>query len=120
MAPRKKAIHEVPITNSTGSTRVWTVEEVKREIETNDKALIRALLRVYSWQTSEEQKASVTIDHNNVGFNGADSYILSRLAEFHNRNHYLSTKQIAIARKRMPKYAKQIFNSIVQNNVQTS
>ena len=87
----------------------WTADRVKQLISTNDQAVKNALLRVYSWQTQDEQQAEETRESNGKGFNGLDSRILSSFAEQLKERGFLSPKQIAIARKKLLKYSRQIF-----------
>lgn len=88
--------------------RIWTEEEIKTLIQTNDKVLYGALKKLYAEQTADEQVAGETKHHNGVGFNGCDSKIMSSFAEFLNRTGFLTTKQKALARKKLVKYNKQL------------
>lgn len=88
--------------------KTWTANEIKSVILINDNQLIKALIKLYSFQTTSEQNSQDTIYFNNVGFNGADGKFLSNVAEFYNRNRYLSPKQIKCVRKRLLKYAGQL------------
>jgi hypothetical protein len=89
----------------------WTPELVKQKIATSDQAVKNALLRVYSWQTEEEQQAEQTIEPNRKGFNGLDGKILSSFAEQLKNKGWLSAKQVLIARKKLLKYSRQIFEN---------
>ncbi len=88
--------------------RIWTEEEVKTLIQSNDKVLYGGLLKLYECQTAEEQSVGATTENNGYGFNGVDSPILSSFAEFLKKHGYLSDKQKAIARKKLVKYNKQL------------
>lgn len=90
------------------SARVWTQEEIKELIQTNDTVLYGALKKLYACQTADEQRAGETKEYNGVGFNGADSRFLSSVAEFLNKKGYLSYKQKSIVRKKLIKYTKQL------------
>ena len=87
----------------------WTPQLVKEQIQVSDVAVKKALLRVYSWQTEEEKDSESTFESNRKGFNGVDGPILSSLAEQLTNKGWLSPKQITLARKRISKYARQIF-----------
>lgn len=87
-----------------------TKEYIRERITTDDNALIRGMLAIYAYQTADEQRAQVTKYENGVGFNGADSTILSSFCEQYNRKGFLSTKQLNIARRKMAKYAKQLLH----------
>ena len=88
--------------------RIWTEEEIKSLVQTNDKVLYGALRKLYAQQTADEQKAGETKHHNGVGFNGADARIMSSFAEFLERTGFLTPKQKAVARRKLVKYNKQL------------
>ena len=88
--------------------RTWTEDEIRELVQTNDKVLYGALKKLYACQTADEQSIGETVEHNGVGFNGVDSKILSSMAEFLNRNGYLSAKQKVLVRRKMVKYTKQL------------
>jgi len=90
----------------------WTVEDVKELLKTNDKAVIRGLLRIYALQTEEEKNAERTLVYNGVGFNGVDAGFMSSLAQFYQKKGFLSKKQMMYARKKMLKYAGQLVKII--------
>lgn len=88
--------------------RVWTEDEIKNLIQTNDKVLYGALRKIYAEQTADEQAEGQTNHHNGVGFNGVDAPILSSFAEFLKKTGFLTPKQKVIARKKLIKYTKQL------------
>lgn len=88
--------------------RVWTAEEIKELIQTNDKVLYGALKNLYACQTADEKSMGDTVESNGVGFNGVDAPILSSMAEFLNKRGYLTDKQKVIVRKKLVKYNKQL------------
>lgn len=90
------------------AARIWTEEEIKNLIQTNDVVLYRALRKLYAQQTADERKDGETKEHNNVGFNGVDAPIMSSFAEFLNKTGFLTDKQKVIARKKLVKYNKQL------------
>jgi hypothetical protein len=82
---------------------------------------LRALEVIFQRQTAGEQVAGTTVEYNNVGFAGNDAEILSSFAQkvqawnaekVHKFPTPLSTKQMAILAKRMPRYAGQIINHL--------
>ena len=93
----------------------WTPALVKERINTSDQVLKNALLRLYTFQTEEEKQHSDTHESNGLGFNGTDAHILSEFAKQLLSKGWLSPKQIAIARKKLPKYSRQIFNYIADS-----
>lgn len=88
--------------------KIWTEEEIKNLIATNDTVLYNALKKLYAFQTYDEKCEGCTKENNGVGFNGVDGPIMSSFCEFLIRNGFLSTKQKAIARKKLVKYNKQL------------
>lgn len=88
--------------------RIWTEDEIRDYVQTNDKVLYGAIKKLYNEQTEDEKEAGQTKYYNNVGFNGADSKFMSSVAEFLIRRGYLTEKQKFAARKRMVKYTKQL------------
>lgn len=88
--------------------RVWSEEEIKNLVQTNDKVLYGALKKLYAEQTADEQRMSETRHTNGVGFNKVDSKFLSSVAEFLLNRGYLTDKQKYCTRKRLVKYNKQL------------
>lgn len=88
--------------------KVWTEDEIRDMIQTNDKVLYGALKKIYGEQTADEQRAGETKYHNGVGFNGADSKFMSSICEQLIRRGWLSDKQKYYARKKLIKYNKQL------------
>lgn len=88
--------------------RTWTEEEIKKLIQENDKVLYGALKKLYNEQTADEQVEGNTKVQNGVGFNSVDAPILSSMAEFLNKTGFLTSKQKALARKKLIKYNRQL------------
>ena len=88
--------------------RVWTEDEIKSLVQTNDKVLYGALKKLYDNQTADEQSAKETKEHNGIGFNGVDAPFLSNVADFLIRNGFLTEKQKFYVRKKLVKYTKQL------------
>ena len=96
------------------NSKTWTAETIRENILKSDAWLKRAIIAIYERQTADEKASGETSHNNGVGFNGADSFILSSFAEQIKARGTLSPKQTEIARKKMPKYAKQL-TSIANN-----
>lgn len=101
-------IGEVNIFEEDAGGKVWTIDEIKALIKKSDKAVLNAITRIYTFQTAEEKNAKHTKDYNGKGFSSFDSEFLSSLAEQIKAGKSLSDKQMAIARNKMVKYAKQL------------
>jgi hypothetical protein len=103
-------------------TKVQIKEFVKRKLSTDKTWAQQALLKIYTFQTQEEQRARDTMYNNGVGFTGVDGRILTSFAKQLQKNLYLSDKQMAIVFKKMPKYWIQVvkisdkerLNSLIQ------
>lgn len=89
-------------------TKQATQDYVKKQLASNKVWAEAALLKIFEFQTRDEQNMETTRDRNNVGFTGIDGEILSSFAKQLLSRGYLSPKQMAIVYKKMPKYWSQI------------
>lgn len=69
-------------------------DKMREQITTKPKQTVKALLRLYELQTSDEKEIKDTKWRNNVGFKPQDAKKLSEFAEFHIHNGFLTEKQI--------------------------
>lgn len=83
-------------------------EIIQRSIDTNDRAVAKAITMIYSKQTQSEQASQMTRDHNNVGFSAFDAEILSSFAERLQSGRALTERQMAVGRKKIRRYWKQL------------
>jgi hypothetical protein len=90
----------------------WNKESIRELLEKNDRAVWRAVHRIYQNQTESEKMTENTHEDNGVGFTGADAYILTNFAKFYIKTGYLTTKQTAYARKKIKKYWRQLLQII--------
>ena len=88
--------------------KVWTPEEIKELVQTNDKVLYGALKNLYACQTEDEKACKDAKEYNGMGFNGIDAPILTSFAQFLEKTGFLTPKQKMIARKKLVKYNKQL------------
>ena len=88
--------------------KIWKKEEIKEMLQTNDNAVLRGIVVIYSLQTEDEKKAGETIEHNGVGFSGFDAEFMSSLAKFILSRGYLTDKQLEYGRRKIMKYAGQL------------
>ena len=95
----------------------WTKDSVRTLLQTNDKAILRAIKLIYSFQTEEEKCFECTNTNNGQGFSKVDADIMSSFARTLNQGRPLSEKQMAIARKGIVKYSNQIFNYMKSNEI---
>lgn len=97
------------------STKTYTKDEIINMLDTNDKAVTRAVIAIYNRQTPSEQVIKDTKESNNIGFNSADARLLSYYAEYAiNNKCLLSGKHLNQARNKIKKYWKQLLN--IANN----
>lgn len=89
-------------------------------IETNDKAVVRGLMAIYSRQTEAEKNVQATVENNGIGFNGTDGEILTSFAKWYSEKGFLTPKQISIARSKMKKYWKQLLQEAAGNGYEVS
>jgi hypothetical protein len=85
---------------------------LKNQLATNPAWAIKALVKLYTYQTACEQAVGHTEENNGVGFSGVDSEILSSFAVQINKGRTLSPKQMAIVYHRLPRYWKQVASFI--------
>ena len=88
--------------------RIWTTDEIKNLVQTNDVVLYGALKKLYACQTEDERNSKETKEHNGKGFNGTDAQFLSSVSEFLISKGFLTDKQKVIVRKKLVKYTKQL------------
>lgn len=93
----------------------WTVESMQRRLAKDPVAVERALITLFYQQTQMEVNTESTREDNGVGFNATDAQILTSFTSqiLHNRGGYpdgrrLSPKQMAIATRKIRKYAAQL------------
>jgi len=100
----------------------WTKEKIAELLETNDKAVGRALVRLAELQTADEIAAEDTKYKNGRGFRPAHARMGTSMAKFYERAGYLTPKQINYWRvkdksgkSRIGIYAGQLLREFVKN-----
>ena len=88
--------------------RAWDKESLRDLLDRNDKAVYRAILLIYSFQTDEEKYKGVTKTVNGKGFSKFDVEVLSSYAMQLRKGQELSLKQMYVARPKIKKYVGQI------------
>jgi hypothetical protein len=94
------------------TTATFTKEMIQSKITTNPTWATRAILTIYARQTADEQATESTNHRNGQGFTGSDADILSSFAKQIQSGHTLSQKQLALAYKKLYKYAGQLVKVI--------
>jgi len=91
------------------TTKKNTVSFVKNQLGTNKVWALKALVRIFQEnQTNDEQTEGVTRHDNGIGFSGCDAEFLSSLAKQYLQRGSLSDKQMGFVFRKMPKYAGQV------------
>jgi hypothetical protein len=88
--------------------RVWTEAEIVQKIQSSDVFVGHCLVELYNLQTEAEQVRGETRELNGRGFNGRDAHFGSSLAKWFMANQFLTWKQLAAARRILPKYRRQL------------
>lgn len=104
--------------------------EISREsilalLMTNDRAVERALIVLFDYQTADEKSTHNTRHENGQGFTAYDAPIMSSMATQVLRNYPLTQKQLAWLRggkklSRIGKYAGQLARHAIANPKQKS
>lgn len=94
--------------------KVWSKETIQSLLDTNDRAVERALVQVYRNQTQAEQANQCTRVHNGVGFTSVDAEFMSALAVSCLDYGRLTDRQLVYARKGIKKYWGQLLSIIEQ------
>lgn len=88
--------------------KVYTKQDIKQLLLTNDKAVDRAILALYNLQTQDEKGSGETLHSNKVGFSGADGKFGSYLARYILLGNQLSGEYKNRARNMVLKYVGQL------------
>lgn len=88
--------------------KVWTKSQITEKLKTSDKAVIRGLIVLYSYQTAEEKLLKGTKENNGVGFNAHDAEFMCSVAEQIISTRKCTVKQLEAVRKGLMKYAGQL------------
>lgn len=88
--------------------RLWTEEEVKKCLDTNERFVYAALMFLYNKQTDEEKVKGNTSEHNGVGFNAYDAPFLSAIARSYLEYGHLTKGQKEKTIPLLKKYSKQL------------
>ena len=100
---KKKKSEQVIVNRKT-----WDKKSLRDLLDRNDKAVYRAILLIYSFQTDEEKYMGATKTVNGKGFSKFDVEVLSSYAMQLRRGQELSLKQMYVARPKIKKYVGQI------------
>lgn len=96
-----------------------TVETIRAKVASDPKWTERSILAIYARQTPDEQAVGDTTKNNGRGFSGTDGKFMSSLAKWIQSSRKpdgsrLTPKQLLVAQKVMPKYAKQLHTIMLE------
>lgn len=86
----------------------WTREQIDEILSTNDRAVERAMVRLYELQTQDEQQSSTTRVHNGQGFGSWYAQKGSYYARWVLSGRSLSGRHLDNARKIALKHSRQL------------
>jgi len=89
-------------------TKIQIKTFFKTKLSIDSNWAVKGMLKIYEFQTADEQADKVTRNENNVGFTGCDAEILSSFCEQVKKGRTLSEKQMSLIFRKMPKYWKQL------------
>ena len=101
----------------TFSSKKELQEAIKAQITANNNQAVKAMLRIYEYQTVDEQSHECTAENNGVGFAGTDAYILTSFCKQYQKYGRLSDKQMSIVKQKIGKYAGQLMNHAIANGI---
>lgn len=92
-------------------------DAIKNLITTNEEAAVKAMLRIFEYQTDSEQVNGSTYELNGVGFTGSDAEILTLCCNQYQKKGYLSEKQYGLLFKKIRKYAGQLTKHAIERGL---
>ena len=102
---------------TTFTSKEQLTRQMKIQITGSDAQALKALKRIYEFQTAQEKKIGDTCEYNGVGFNGHDAKVLSDMAQLSLRGVVLSEKQMKLIKARIGKYAGQLVNLSIKKGL---
>lgn len=90
---------------------------LKEQITTNPKQAVKAMMRIFEYQTADEQQNGSVYEYNGVGFAGTDAKLLTSFCNFYMQHGYLSEKQLGILKKKIAKYAGQLTRLAIEKGL---
>jgi hypothetical protein len=79
--------------------KTWTRIEIEALINTNDRAVERAMVAIWERQTRDEQVTEATRHHNGIGFSGWTAKSGTYFANWVRSGRSLTGRHLAKARK---------------------
>lgn len=86
----------------------WDKASIHRLLDTNPKAVVRALIAIAAYQTADELNSHHTKHANGVGFSSYDAPFLTDMLRQINAGRTLSPKQMAVTTNKVKRYWRQL------------
>ena len=93
-------------------------QSMKHMLHTNATVAQWGLLRVYERQNDYEQESGEATELNGQGFSKCDSDILTSLSKFLLKRGFLTTKQLGVVHRSLPKYWRQVADGLSADQLQ--
>jgi len=88
--------------------RIWTEAEVRNNLLTNDKWVIRGAIALFNKQTESEKAAETTNEKNHVGLSAADAHYVCWVVKNLFSQDKFPAKSISKVRAKIIKYSGQL------------
>ena len=98
-------------------TKAELIEKLRKQITEKDSQAIKALMRIYEYQTTDEKNIGETVHNNGVGFTGCDSKVLTYFAKAYSRYGRLTDQQLKSLKVRIGKYATQLVEQSISKGL---
>lgn len=92
-------------------------DAIRAAITTERNRAIKAMMRIYEYQTEDEKACGTVENLNGVGFAGTDAELLTSFCKQFERRKNLSDKQMEILFKKIGKYAGQLTRQAISKNL---
>lgn len=92
----------------------YKIDDIKKLVSSRDIAAIRAVLRIYLFQTKFEQQNDTTIEKNKVGFRGSDTKSITPIIKQIDQIGWINPNQLKIIQQAALRYSGQI--AVLLNN----
>ena|SRR5579875_1441139 len=86
----------------------WTEQQIVTLLDTNDRAVERAIVAIYERQTADEQATEHTRHDNSVGFRQNHAKRMSYYARLIKSGRHLYPRQLELSRTWMKMYRRQL------------
>lgn len=87
---------------------IWTKDKIRLLLQSDNRAVERAIVAIYHRQTFDEQATKETKHHNNMGFSSAHSRLGTYYAEWVLKGNHLTGNHLEKARKIALRYTDQL------------